>query len=158
MTRINKVEELTGGTMQQASANVKSGSYDPYKALASAIVEQAAKDLRRAYRRRFNANDRIAEYQAAVAELEAAIAEADGEGDDEGLRRLHGNLVAARRMLTKARQMLTMAERSVDECESFFVGDWFDTLSDLDGPTLLDEIEREERIWHRKKVGACQDL
>lgn len=150
MTRINKVEELTGGTMQPASANVKSGSYDPYKALASAIVEQAAKDLRRAYRRRFNANDRIAEYQAAVTELEAAIEDADGEE----LRRLLGNLVAARRMLTRARQMLTMAERSVDECESFFVSDWFDTLSDLNGPALMDEIEREERIRHRKKVGA----
>lgn len=152
MTRINKVEELTGNITTPPT------QYDPYQALASAIVEQAAKDLRRAYRRRFNANDRIAEYQAAVAELEAAIAEADGEGDDEGLRRLHGDLVAARRMLTRARQMLTMAERSVDECESFFVGDWFDTLSDLDGPALLDEIEREERIRHRKKVGACQDL
>lgn len=149
MAKINKVEELTGSITPPKA-------YDPYQALASAIVEQAAKDLRRAYRRRNSANDRIEKYQAAVAELEAAIADADDEADDEGLRKLHGNLNAARRLLSRARQSLTMAQISVDECESFFLGEWFVTLSDLNGAALLDGIEREERIRHRKKAGACQ--
>ena len=47
MTRINKVAELSVGTAQPPNTDSRNGNYDPYQALASAIIEQAARDLRK---------------------------------------------------------------------------------------------------------------
>ena len=136
MTRINKVEELTGGTMQPASANVKSGSYDPYKALASAIVEQAAKDLRKLVKKQRRADERLAMYQALL-----DVSERSGSSVEAGGKRL--TLMTLRREVTKAKQHCQDVQRELRELEEFFWSDWFTLLSDLDGPALLEAIEAE---------------
>lgn len=112
-----------------------------YQSLASAIVEQATIDLRKAIQARYRAQDQVA---AAAERLQAA------EAVEHPTKEQRAERQTARRELMRARQRHVDYDRTVREIEGFFFGDWCAQLTDLDGPTLMEEVERDERLRHRK--------
>lgn len=106
-------------------------SYDPYRALALAIVEQAVKDLRSVLKKLVKADNKLAMYEGLMSQREEA-------GTDQGLP-----LATLRREVTKAREHRTQMLFELRKLEEFFWSDWYALLSDLDGPALLEEIEAE---------------
>lgn len=127
MTKINKVEELAAGALPAA--------YDPYRALASAIVEQAVRDLRKGYKRKVRAETRLTMWQGLLAE---------GQDVEQDGKRL--TLSTIRREVVRAKQSLERIDKDVAEVEAFFYSDWFMQLSDLDGPALQESIAAEFRL------------
>lgn len=107
-------------------------SYDPYRALASAIVEQATKDLREELKRLQKADKKLETYQSLLVQCEQA------EIDNK-----EKTLSTFRREVTKAQEHRNRVAKALRELEEFFWSDWCALLSDLDGPALLEEIESE---------------
>lgn len=136
MTRINKVDELMADTPHPVSTDARSGSYDPYQALASAVIEQAARDLRKLVKKQRRADERLAMYQALL-----DISERSDNSVETDNCRL--TLPTLRREVTKAKQHCQDVQQELKELEQFFWSDWFTLLSDLDGPALLEAIEAE---------------
>lgn len=51
----------------------------------------------------------------------------------------------ARHKLRK-RPKNTGAKVMIEDCESFFISEWFETLTNVDGKTILNKLKQEDKI------------
>lgn len=128
------------------------GLEENYRALANAIVEKAAKDMRKDYRMRYRAKARIEHMAQRIEAAEAAVA--NGNPDPAQAANDREELRTARREHSKAIEWLKAVEATVSRDEHFFHSTWFGVLTDLDGAALLEEIQRQEHIRNRKMQAA----
>lgn len=113
----------------------------PYEALAGVIIEQAAKDYRRAakYLKKHPRTDEL------TAEIAAQLAEKKKRREE----RQKLNLPPMREKKSKEEQLLDNIqsnERVVSETERFFHSDWFSKLTNLDGHWLLERLKKEMEV------------
>lgn len=107
-------------------------TYDPYRALADAIVEQAAKDLRKAIRSKRNSQHSIEHCQKKLDDHAAGRTHLDGKE----IRKLHYQI-------SNYESRIKRMEYKRAECEIFFRSVWFTCLCGLDGPALAKEIIKQ---------------
>lgn len=117
--------------------------YDPYRALASAIVQQAVEDLRDLYAKQYRAGKRI---EAAEWRIEVGRA----KKDYDAVRRAHREKARAIAAEKKLKQQLR-------DTEGFFYSDWFVALSDLGGPAIQERVQEEHEHYVRFVEGLKEE-
>lgn len=114
---------------------------NPYEKLANGIIEQAAKDYRRAAK--------FLKKHPHTKELEDAVASQLAEKQKRREERQKLNLPKEREKMSREERLLDNIrnnERIVAETEKFFLSDWFADLTDVDGTWLLERLKKEMEV------------